>query len=385
MVEKQTGDAGVKLLVDRTEALNTIRSLLQDFFSQTEVFTVLAKCLYFLVRDLPRKPLGKVLRDVYESAMKGDLTGCDQFKEAWQFLKLASRLDLQDKIQSCLLELQGCTDPRLDSLREKLEESSRKLVELVEGETSSLSSPAVQSPAVPAITALSAVPSPSAKSGSGPSLPSSAFTTPCMTPSSNSPQVGSSQAPPKLDRFQLKAALLQSMKEKHKATPVRPFDLVRTELLGSLHSAFTDLLVPPSSLTLHEIFVFSVPGAVRRHLVGTPRAALHAALTDPWEYLDHEHLKIKDLGEIPSTFPDICIGYKLHLECQKLINLYDWLLCWNTISSGAGEDQQADQEAPDQLQQAKFARVVQELQHLGFIRTSTRKTDHVARLTFGGS
>ena len=77
MVEKQTGDAGVKLLVDRTEALNTIRSLLQDFFSQTEVFTVLAKCLYFLVRDLPRKPLGKVLRDVYESAMKGDPTGCD--------------------------------------------------------------------------------------------------------------------------------------------------------------------------------------------------------------------------------------------------------------------------------------------------------------------
>ena len=372
-----SGDAGVKLLVDRTEALNTIRSLLQDFFSQTAVFTVLTKCLYFLVRDLPRKPLGKVLRDVYESAMKGDLTSSEQFKEAWQFLKLASRLDLQDKIQSCLVELQVCSDPRLISLREKLEESSRKLSELVEGENSSLSSPAVQSPAIPAV---SAVPSPAATPG--PSLPSSAFTTPCLS-SSNSPQVGGSQPPPKLDRFQLKAALLQSMKEKHKATPVRPFDLVRTELLGSLHSAFTDLLIPPSSLTLHEIFVFSVPGAIRRHLVGTPRAALHAALTDPWEYLDHEHLKIKDLGEIPSTFPDICVGYKLHLECQKLINLYDWLLCWNTISSGAGEE--ADQEAPDQLQQAKFARVVQELQHLGFIRTSTRKTDHVARLTFGGS
>ena len=380
MVEKQSDDAGVKLLVDRTEALTAIRSLLQDFFSQTEVFTVLSKCLYFLVRDLPRKPLGKVLRDVYESAMKGDLTSSDQFKEAWQFLKLASRLDLQEKLQSCLLELQLCSDPRLDSLRDKLEESGRKLSELVEGESSSLSSPAVQSPAVSALPAVLG----GGTASTAPSLPSSAFTTPCMS-SSNSPQVGGSQGPPKLDRFKLKAALLQSMKDKQRSTPVRPFDLVRSELLASLHSAFTELLIPPSSLTLHEIFVFSVPGAVRRHLVGTPRAALHAALTDPWEYLDHEDLKIKDLGEIPSTFPDICIGYKLHLECQKLINLYDWLLCWNTISSGAGEDSQTDQEAPDQLQQAKFARVVQELQHLGFIRTSTRKTDHVARLTFGGS
>ena len=38
-----------------------------------------------------------------------------------------------------------------------------------------------------------------------------------------------------------------------------------------------------------------------------------------------------------------------------------------------------------QVQQARFSRVVQELQHLGFIKTSSRKTDHVARLTFGGS
>lgn len=36
-------------------------------------------------------------------------------------------------------------------------------------------------------------------------------------------------------------------------------------------------------------------------------------------------------------------------------------------------------------QQARFSRVVAELQMLGFIRTSNKKTDHVARLTFGGS
>ena len=109
------------------------------------------------------------------------------------------------------------------------------------------------------------------------------------------------------------------------------------------HTENTELLVPPSDMTLHEIFLFSAPGAVRRHLVGAPRAALHAALTDPWEYLDHPELKIQDAGEISASFPDICVGYKLHLECQKLINVYDWLVCWNTICTGDSEA------APDQV------------------------------------
>ena len=30
-------------------------------------------------------------------------------------------------------------------------------------------------------------------------------------------------------------------------------------------------------------------------------------------------------GQVLSTMPDVCIVYKLHLECGQLINLYDWL------------------------------------------------------------
>ena len=36
----------------------------------------------------------------------------------------------------------------------------------------------------------------------------------------------------------------------------------------------------------------------------------------------------------------------------------------------------------DQRMQARFSRAVSELQFLGFIKTSKRKTDHVERLTF---
>lgn len=54
-------------------------------------------------------------------------------------------------------------------------------------------------------------------------------------------------------------------------------------------------------------------------------------LLQPGEYLEHPSLAIEDPGEIPATFPDLAIGYKLHLECPRLINVFDWLTCWNSI------------------------------------------------------
>jgi origin recognition complex subunit 3 len=39
--------------------------------------------------------------------------------------------------------------------------------------------------------------------------------------------------------------------------------------------------------------------------------------------------------------PDICIVYKLHLECGRLINMYDWLQAFLAIvnPSELGEEQ----------------------------------------------
>lgn len=41
-------------------------------------------------------------------------------------------------------------------------------------------------------------------------------------------------------------------------------------------------------------------------------------------FVQIESLKIEE-GGISPEMPDICIAYKLHLECGRLINLYDWL------------------------------------------------------------
>jgi len=384
MVEKMEGDEGVNLLVDAESCKEKVGDLMTEFVSHTRLFTGLVRALFHLVKDLPRKPLGKVLRDVYELSMKGELTATQQFKEAWQFLKLISRLDLEQKLDLVLAELQPLDDEKLEPLISKLLEAKTKLSELGDDYNSAANSSA-PSPAVSSLATKLAAPIGVSPIILPSSLPPSNQATPL--PSTLTTPVGSAVSSPsagvtagKLDRFKLQQSLLAAMRDKNKAAPLRPFDIVRNELLSSLHTILTDLLVPPITLPLHEIYLFSATGSIRRHLVGAPRAALHTALTDPWEYLEHPDLKIQDPGEIPSSLPDICIGYKLHLECPKLINLFDWLVCWNTIRTGSGES-----DSPDPVHQARFARVVQELQHLGFIKTSTRKTDHVARLTFGGS
>jgi len=386
MVEKMEGDEGVNLLVDPESCKEKVGDLMTEFVSHTRLFTGLVRALFHLVKDLPRKPLGKVLRDLYELAMKGELTSTQQFKEAWQFLKLISRLDLEQKIDLVLAELQPLDDPRLEPLISKLLDTKTKLAELGDDYNSTANS-TVSSPAVSSLSAKLTAPQGVSPLVLPSSLPPSNLATPLTstlnTPSGScvsSPAVGKGPTAGKLDRFKLQQSLLAAMRDKNKAAPLRPFDIVRNELLTSLHTIITDLLLPPITLPLHEIYLFSATGAIRRHLVGAPRAALHTALTDPWEYLENPALKIQDPGEIPATLPDLCIGYKLHLECPKLINLFDWLVCWNTIATASGES-----DTPDPVQQARFARVVQELQHLGFIKTSTRKTDHVARLTFGGS
>lgn len=40
--------------------------------------------------------------------------------------------------------------------------------------------------------------------------------------------------------------------------------------------------------------------------------------------------------------PDICIAYKLHLECGKLINLYDWLQAFLSIVDVSEFDDEDD-------------------------------------------
>uniref|UniRef100_A0A8C3BT94 Origin recognition complex subunit 3 n=1 Tax=Cairina moschata TaxID=8855 RepID=A0A8C3BT94_CAIMO len=164
---------------------------------------------------------------------------------------------------------------------------------------------------------------------------------------------------------------LLELKESRRSKKLTKFEMLRFEVVDYIDSVVRNYLVPADHKTLHEIVYFNTASVLREHLNAAPRVALHTALNNPYCYLKSQALR-SDGGSISNKAPDICIVYKLHLECGRLINLVDWLEVRKDASSASS------------CSHARFIRAVSELELLGFIKPSKQKTDHVARLTWGG-
>ena len=88
----------------------------------------------------------------------------------------------------------------------------------------------------------------------------------------------------------------------------------------------------------------------------------------------NKDLQLSNPADIPSSLPDVCIAYKLHLECGRYINLYDWFQCWLSIvtssSNGVSTPTNSAKKlkktnegnSEDEKLQARFSRAVSELQ-----------------------
>ncbi|XP_039914865.1 origin recognition complex subunit 3 isoform X5 [Hirundo rustica] len=188
----------------------------------------------------------------------------------------------------------------------------------------------------------------------------------------------------KTDLYHLQKTLLE-LKESRRSKKLTKFEMLRFEVVDYIDRLVRKYLVPADNRTLHEIVYFNAATVLRGHLNAAPRTALHTALNNPHWYLKNQALKC-DGGGISNKAPDICIVYKLHLECGRLINLVDWLEAFSTVVMAAEEpngDAASSDEVDDTIH-ARFIRAVSELELLGFIKPSKQKTDHVARLTWGG-
>lgn len=101
---------------------------------------------------------------------------------------------------------------------------------------------------------------------------------------------------------------------------------VRAALDFLRDQVFVKYLLPHSmGPPLYELFVFSDVSAIRSHMIGAPRAALHTALNNPQVYLQCSCCTLTNSTQTAPTLPDLSIVYKLHLECGRMINLFDWL------------------------------------------------------------
>lgn len=313
----------------------SIIGFMQKLYHDQRKTLFLLKLLHCFVKDLPEYPLGKQLRELYSVSLEKEICLSKGFNDALKLLKLQSQQSLMTKLATCLDVLKESTvnSSLIKEIKKILEDSVEKLSKL----TTSDFDKNVQEPLL---------------------LQSDKITS----------------------RFQLQEKIQMSIKLKRSN-----FEAVRNEIIENLQEIFKNIF-PPSHSPLFEIFYFDDVSAVKKHLMAVPRVTSCYTLSNPHHYLKCKCCKISSSDEIQSTMPEISLLYKLHLESGKLINLYDWLEGFKTIKSNEGnisKRSRTKSKVNDNDLNVRFLLSVSELQLLGFIKPTKRKTDHVARTTFG--
>ncbi|GFG41052.1 hypothetical protein Cfor_06822, partial [Coptotermes formosanus] len=286
------------LLLDDRLFKVVLEKLMKELHGYLLNLHTLLRCLHTLTASLPKSPLGKQLREVYSLAISCDISESPQFNECFQLLGFQSREELLDKLERVLYILESLPSnlpvevSHLKDIQRELSKYQTAVVSIgINTTEQSLKSP-------------------------------------------SKINIGEH-----INRYQLKEKLLElSRKQKLPS----PYEEVRKNLLDYLaRSVFRQFLVPPTNLPFSEVFFFGNVVRVKRHIVGTPRAAIHMALNNPHYYLECECCKLDNSSSIIPSLPDICIVYKLHLECGRLINMFDWLQAFLAIvnPNESGEEQ----------------------------------------------
>ncbi|KAM6083085.1 origin recognition complex subunit 3 isoform 2-T2 [Chlamydotis macqueenii] len=337
-VESQVSEKQIALLTEDNFLKEVIQKLLEDLHVYNENYVSVLRCLHAFTSSLPKYPLGKQIRELHCACLENRVWETEEYESSLQLVRMLNKSDLVTILQQCVEILESSSGKEFDKTVEKLKEFLTQFQK----------------------------------------LEAEAFQERDVSVSSQK------ELQKKTDLYHLQKTLLE-LKESRRSKKLTKFEMLRFEVVDYIDSLVRNYLVPADHKTLHEIMYFNTASVLRGHLNAAPRIALHTALNNPYCYLKNQALK-SDGGSISNKAPDICIVYKLHLECGRLINLVDWLEAFSTVVTSV-EGPNADAASSDQVDDtihARFIRAVSELELLGFIKPSKQKTDHVARLTWGG-
>ncbi|XP_067627663.1 origin recognition complex subunit 3 [Eurosta solidaginis] len=345
----------IAILTDDTYLKKKLPQLLRDCHIHFMLLRIYLEFLTVLVGDLPKCPLGKQRRELYASCLSKELCELSEFKECWQMLKFMSKDEFVAKISKAI----AVTEEYMSNEIVGLELASDCMTSV------NVKLQALKDLLTKVVMAGMEEKSPSTES-------------PSLSNTADTPTIVDVQKPKFTSRQDLKEHLLQKSKQQNK--PISEFAQALTQTLLYIQNEIVAAHLTPLTRAppLHELFVFSDVGTVRRNIIGAPRAALHMALNNPHYYLQCKCCQLSESTQMLSTLPDLSVAYKLHLECGRMINLFDWLQAFRSVV----DDIDNEQEQVDPQIQARFTRAVAELQFLGYIKMSKRKTDHATRLTW---
>ncbi|CAN9336317.1 unnamed protein product [Alternaria sp. RS040] len=169
---------------------------------------------------------------------------------------------------------------------------------------------------------------------------------------------------------------------KHKAA-LSEQDKAYSELVTQFHDQleayFTSSLIDPKTLVLSEIFVFDLKSPHTEVFQPRPRFAVERALASPHDYLSCDCCSGVDgnPAALSATQPATAIVYQMYLESGTLINVTDLWSAFNAIAGDGTEENE-----PKTM--ALFQRALAELRHLGLVKPSRKKTDHISKIMWKG-
>lgn len=265
--------------------------------------------LVIFIEDLPKNNLGKSLRELYPLCISTEITKIDEFKEVVKLLKFTSREKFLIKIAKVRKVFQQYLHKNPDKRMERhLENLDNMKINLEKADLS-------------------------------------------MKKVENSEQTSKNQLKGAPSRLEMMEQLKHSAQERSANTPQSEYEEVLCQTIDHILIWFESFLCPvQNGPPFIETCLFADYQTARRQIIGAPRGALHMALTNPHNYLQCECC-ITDNDQVLSTQPDVCIAYKLHLECGKFINLYDWLLAFKTVVQASENCEDPDDDFIDpQLQ-----------------------------------
>lgn len=168
----------------------------------------------------------------------------------------------------------------------------------------------------------------------------------------------------------------------HQSRPKDAYHQARDQLESLLRNVF-NLCPSLQTLPLYEILLYSNVAELSRASGGLngatePRSAIFTGLRQPSQTLD---------VALPHKVPDIAIAFRILAEGGRLVSLYDWFNSFASSRTAACLMSQSNGSRPGPSitsaeMQARFARACAELEFLGILKYTNRKTDHVARLAF---
>ncbi|XP_020945471.1 origin recognition complex subunit 3 isoform X2 [Sus scrofa] len=336
-VEKQALEKQVALLTNEIFLKEEAQSLLENLHVYHTNYFLVLRGLHQFTSSLPKYPLGRQIRELYCTCLEKNIWDSEEYASALQLLRMLAKDELVTILQKCFKVFKSSSEKQLGNAAKKIEEFLAQFQSLDEAkeeeDTSGSQSKGLQ----------------------------------------------------KTDLYHLQKSLLEMKELRRTSKKQTKFEVLREQIVSFIDSLVREHLLPPETQPLHEVMYFSAAQALRQHLNAAPRIALHTALNNPYYYLKNEALRSEE-GCIPNVAPDICIAYKLHLECSRLINLVDWSEAFATVVTAAEkmDASSVTSEERNEIIHARFIRAVSELELLGFIKPTKQKTDHVARLTWGG-